>query len=1053
MAKKFRSDIEIQGDIGFKNGTNTTTLVPAATTIVASITVPNINGTMALQHLTVPYTGATTDVDLGAHNLTLDKLVFNTGAAEVVAQGQIAWNADEETMDVGLNGAVLQMGQELHYHVRNNTISTITDGTPVMVTGTIGTSGRITIAPMVNNGTIDAHYFLGIATEDISADDDGKISSFGKIREIQTDGVNYGEVWLDGDLLYLSATTPGYLTKNVPAIGAAIREPVAFIIKAHAAAGTLSVRVTIPDPHSLVDGEFNTPGVMVTDGAGNYSVINGTEADIAYTTATVLSSMTIEEGIITAHSSRALTPADIGAATSGHQHTAFDYAAADLSGATVFDNIDVTNGIVTAIGTRELTLADLGYTGSTTANNYSHPAHPGDDISLDTGALSGATVISDIDFNITTDTQGHVTDATLTTLSTRNLTAANIGAAASSHNHDTVYVNVSGDTMTGDLTVGATTREANTFIRSLSADGYTSGFEAYGASQGTGYCYVGQSATHGGGMFYNGDGTPAFATGETVDRISFYRRTSSVNSVVFSYSHNADQVDFKGVITAPGGSSTEWNTAYDLRSQWSGTSTGLTASTGRSSLGLGGLATLSTVNAATITDNSVGAAELNVSGNGTTAQYLRSDADGTMTWATPTNTVYSHPAHPGDDINVDTGALTGATVVSDIDINVTTDALGHVTDANGVVATRTLTLANLGYTGSATANNYVLPLATTTVRGGIEIFSNTDNPTAANAVTSTASRTYGSQLNAENQLVVNVPWTDTNTVYTHPTHPGDDASIDTGTLSGASVISRIDFNVTTDTLGHVTDVNGAETVRTLTLADLGYTGSTTANNYSLPQATSTVRGGVELFSDTDNAITANAVSATAGRTYGIQLNSANQMVVNVPWVDTNTNTNYYLSGITHNTTSVTFTVSGTTNRTLNGATTSAAGVVTNGTQSWAGAKTFTSNVSAPDFVLTSDRRVKDNISPLVAERSEIEFVNYEHKALPGVARFGVIAQDVQKTNPELVRENEEGELSVSYIDLLVREVVCERARAEKAESRLKKLEDEVALIKKALNLQ
>jgi hypothetical protein len=67
------------------------------------------------------------------------------------------------------------------------------------------------------------------------------------------------------------------------------------------------------------------------------------------------------------------------------------------------------------------------------------------------------------------------------------------------------------------------------------------------------------------------------------------------------------------------------------------------AATARTNLGLGSLATLSTVNAATITDNSVGAAELNVSGNGTTSQYLRSDGDGTFTWATPpdTNTTYS----------------------------------------------------------------------------------------------------------------------------------------------------------------------------------------------------------------------------------------------------------------------------------------------------------------------------------------------------------------------------------------------------------------------------
>ena len=118
------------------------------------------------------------------------------------------------------------------------------------------------------------------------------------------------------------------------------------------------------------------------------------------------------------------------------------------------------------------------------------------------------------------------------------------------------------------------------------------------------------------------------------------------------------------------------------------------------------------------------------------------------------------------------------------------------------------------------ANNYSLPLATDTVRGGIELFSNTDQTVAANAVTTTAGRTYGIQLNSNNQAVVNVPWTDT--------------------------------------------------------------------AYSLPTATDSVLGGIELFSNTDQTVAANAVTATAGRTYGIQLNSDNQAVVNVPWTDTDT---------------------------------------------------------------------------------------------------------------------------------------------------------------------
>ena len=57
---------------------------------------------------------------------------------------------------------------------------------------------------------------------------------------------------------------------------------------------------------------------------------------------------------------------------------------------------------------------------------------------------------------------------------------------------------------------------------------------------------------------------------------------------------------------------------------------------------------------------------------------------------------------------------------------------------------------------------------------------------------------------------------------------------------------------------------------------------------SLNEATSTVRGGIELFSDTDQSVAANSVTTTASRTYGLQLNSAGQGVVNVPWTDTDT---------------------------------------------------------------------------------------------------------------------------------------------------------------------
>lgn len=60
----------------------------------------------------------------------------------------------------------------------------------------------------------------------------------------------------------------------------------------------------------------------------------------------------------------------------------------------------------------------------------------------------------------------------------------------------------------------------------------------------------------------------------------------------------------------------------------------------------------------------------------------------------------------------------------------------------------------------------------------------------------------------------------------------------------------------------------------------------TNTQYSV--ANSTTLGLVKIFSDTVQGVAANAVQATPGKTYGIQLNSDNQAVVNVPWQDNNT---------------------------------------------------------------------------------------------------------------------------------------------------------------------
>lgn len=53
-------------------------------------------------------------------------------------------------------------------------------------------------------------------------------------------------------------------------------------------------------------------------------------------------------------------------------------------------------------------------------------------------------------------------------------------------------------------------------------------------------------------------------------------------------------------------------------------------------------------------------------------------------------------------------------------------------------------------------------------------------------------------------------------------------------------------------------------------------------------ATDDEYGVAKLGSGTEQTVAANAVSSTAGRSYAVQKNSAGQMVVNVPWTDTQT---------------------------------------------------------------------------------------------------------------------------------------------------------------------
>lgn len=177
-------------------------------------------------------------------------IAFDTDAGHTALVGEVAWNSNEGTLDVGLNGGsvTLQVGQEVHYRVTNQSGLSIPDGTLVVYSGTTGNSGRLLIEPY--NGTQASKYIIGLTTETIANGADGYVTHFGKVRGIQTNGVNYGEIWNDADELYPS---PLGLTNVLPQAPAA-KQVIAIVINAHPSNG--EVVVNVQGHTSLEDDEL-----------------------------------------------------------------------------------------------------------------------------------------------------------------------------------------------------------------------------------------------------------------------------------------------------------------------------------------------------------------------------------------------------------------------------------------------------------------------------------------------------------------------------------------------------------------------------------------------------------------------------------------------------------------------------------------------------------------------------------------------------------------------------------------------------------------------------
>jgi hypothetical protein len=195
----------------------------------------------------VPYTGATQDVDLGEFGLLTGNIEFdNTPTNIPTTAGSMVWNDTDGTVDLKLKGGnvTLQIGQEQVIRVVNKTATNINlleaNYQAVRVTGAQGQRLKVDLA----QATTDAlsAETIGLVTETINNNQEGFITTSGLIRGINTTGSLQSETWADGDILYLSSTVAGRITKVKPTAPNHL-VIVGYVIHAHATQGSIFVKV------------------------------------------------------------------------------------------------------------------------------------------------------------------------------------------------------------------------------------------------------------------------------------------------------------------------------------------------------------------------------------------------------------------------------------------------------------------------------------------------------------------------------------------------------------------------------------------------------------------------------------------------------------------------------------------------------------------------------------------------------------------------------------------------------------------------------------------
>jgi hypothetical protein len=186
--------------------------------------------------------------DLVELNIT-PAIVYAAGAGVISvngAQGVVTLDTDDipegttnlysdqpnsTTDDVTFNSVTADMFGVQHFVAKAR--ETITAGQPVYISGHSGNTPEVMVADFDDPTKMPA---FGIASADIANNNNGSISTYGDLKNVDTTGTAEGETWAVGDELFVNGSK---LTNVRPTLSTEEVQKIAKIVRVHASTGQM----------------------------------------------------------------------------------------------------------------------------------------------------------------------------------------------------------------------------------------------------------------------------------------------------------------------------------------------------------------------------------------------------------------------------------------------------------------------------------------------------------------------------------------------------------------------------------------------------------------------------------------------------------------------------------------------------------------------------------------------------------------------------------------------------------------------------------------------